>query len=103
PSPISVNMFGLRLTSEDQKRSKKGHPPQRTTGVARNNSIAFRTVGVRGTPISSPSMEKSRSGRDNTALIQKRSRMESYSGSASTSAKTSIGSRAMPQMGQVPG
>src|SRR5207244_9291853 len=103
PSPISVNMFGLRLTSEDQKRSKKGHPPQRTTGVARKNSIPFRTAGVSWAPIRSPTMERSRSGRDNTALIQKRCRMESYSGSASTSAKTSIGSRAMPQIGQLPG
>ena len=103
PSPISVNMFGLRLTSEDQKRSKNGHPPQRTAGVARKNSTPFRTLGVRWTPTKSPSMERSSSGRDSTALIQKRSSMDSYSGSASTSAKTSIGSRAMPQMGQLPG
>ena len=32
--PISVNMFGLRLTSEVQTRWKNGHPPQSTTGVA---------------------------------------------------------------------
>src|SRR6266581_482867 len=103
PRPIRVNIFGLRLTSEDQKRSKNGQPPQRTTGVARKNSIAFRTGGARRRPRDSPSMEKSRSGKDKAALTQNRRRMESYSGSASTSAKTSIGSSAMPQMGQVPG
>src|SRR5207249_5669328 len=103
PRPISVNIFGLRLTSEDQKRSKNGQPPQRTTGVARKNSMAFRTVDVRCRPSDSPSMESSRTGSDKAALTQKRRRIESYSGSASTAAKTSIGSSAMPQMGQLPG
>src|SRR5207245_1617042 len=101
PKPISVNIFGLRLTSEDQKRSKKGQPPQSTTGVARRNSIPFLMAGDRCRPSDSPAMENSKSGSDNAALIQKRRRMESYSGSASTSAKTSSGSSAMPQMGQL--
>jgi len=39
---ISVNMFGLRLMSEDQKRTKKGQPPQRNDRVARRNSTTFR-------------------------------------------------------------
>src|SRR5712692_10763537 len=103
PNPISVNIFGLRLTSEDQKRSKNGQPPQRTTGVARKNSIAFRTDGARRRPRDSPSMEKSKRGKDKAALTQNRRRMESYSGSASTSEKTSIGSSAMTQTGKVPG
>jgi len=47
-------------------------------------------------------MESNKTGSDNAALIQKRKRIESYSGSASTCAKTSIGSSAMPQMGQLP-
>ena len=38
PRPISVNMFGLRLTSDVQKRWKNGSPHQRTTGVASRNS-----------------------------------------------------------------
>src|SRR6266849_7146789 len=80
PNPISVNMFGLRLTSDDQKRWKKGQPPQRTTGVARRNSMPFRTAGVRCRPNDSPAMERTRSGSDNAALIQKRTRIESYSG-----------------------
>src|SRR5713226_4226634 len=103
PRPISVNIFGLRLTSDDQKRSKKGQPPQRTTGVARRNSTLFRTVGVKCRPSDSPNMERSRTGRDNVALTQNRRRIESYSGSASTSARISTGSSAIPQMGQLPG
>src|SRR5712692_7796312 len=103
PRPISVNILGLRLTSEDQKHSKKGQPPQRTTGVARRNSMPFRTVDVRCKPSDSPSMESSKTGSDKAALTQKRRRIESYSGSASTPAKMSKGSSAMPQMGQLPG
>src|ERR1700732_3973576 len=102
PNPIRVNIFGLRLRSEDQKRSKKGQPPQRTTGVARRNSMQFRTVGLRCKQSDSQTMDSSRTGSDNAALTQKRKRIESYSGSASTSAKTSIGSSALPQMGAAP-
>src|SRR5260370_22137822 len=92
PNPIRVNIFGLRLRSEDKKRTKKGHPPQRTTGVARKNSIALRTCGARCKPSDSPSMESNRTGSDSAALIQNRRGIESYSGSASTSANTAIAS-----------
>ena len=34
PSAMSVNMLRCRETTESQPRSKNGHPPQRTTGVA---------------------------------------------------------------------
>ena len=34
PSAMSVNMFGLRLTTDCQPRAKKGAPPHTTTGVA---------------------------------------------------------------------
>src|SRR6266478_1207831 len=78
PRPIRVNIFGLRLTSEDQKRSKNGQPPQRTTGVARKNSIAFRTRGARCKPMDSPTMDSSKTGSDNATLTQKRRRIESY-------------------------
>src|SRR5260370_28942170 len=103
PNPISVNIFGLRLTSDDQKRWKKGQPPQRTTGVARKTSIAFRNCGARCKPSDSPNMDNSSNGSESAALTQKRKRIESYSGSASTSAKISIGSSAIPQIGQLPG
>src|ERR1700740_3852382 len=100
PSPISVNMFGLRLTSEAQKRWKNGQPPHSTTGVARKNSIRSRVSGARRRPIDSPSIDKSRTGGDSATLHQKRRRIESYSGSLSASAKTSMGSSAMPHLGQ---
>src|SRR5205807_498704 len=99
----SVNMFGLRLTSEAQKRSKNGQPPHSTTGVARRNSTKFRTASERGKPSFSPNMESSKIGSDKAALTQNRRRIESYSGSASTSANTSIGSSAIPHFGQTPG
>jgi hypothetical protein len=38
PSPIKVNMFRLRFTSDCHARTKKGQPPHRTTGVARMSS-----------------------------------------------------------------
>src|SRR6266853_4545655 len=77
PNPIRVNIFGLRLRSEDQKRSKNGQPPQRTTGVARKNSITLRMAGVRCRPRDSPNIERRRTGSDSAALTQKRRRMES--------------------------
>ena len=101
--PISVNMFGLRRTSEAQKRSKNGQPPQSTTGVAKTNSIALRAPGANRNPSASPNIERTSTGNDNAALTQNRRRIESYSGSASTSAKTSIGSSAIPHFGHTPG
>src|SRR6266403_1196009 len=98
---MSVNMLGLRFTSDARNRWKNGQPPHSTTGVARRNSIPFLTVGAGCTPSDSPNMDRSKRGNDNAALIQKRRRMESYSGSASTSAKTSMGSTAMPQTGSL--
>src|ERR1019366_3231095 len=38
PSAISVNMFKLRVRMDTQPRSKSGHPPHKTTGVATANS-----------------------------------------------------------------
>src|ERR1700730_2034451 len=103
PNPISVNMFGLRLTTDAQKRSKNGQPPQSTTGVASRNSTQFRVLGARCNPSDSPNIASKNTGSESVALTQNLSRMESYSGSASTSLDTSIGSRPMPQIGQVPG
>ena len=45
PMPISVNMFRLRLLNEAHMRSKNGHPPHRTTGVARPSSTKARARG----------------------------------------------------------
>ena len=37
PNPINVNMLRLRVTIEYQARTKKGQPPQSTTGAASSN------------------------------------------------------------------
>src|SRR5207245_6924498 len=103
PRPIRLNILGLRLRSEDQNRRKNGQPPHSTTGVARMNSMPFLIVGARCRPSESPSIESNNTGKENAALTQKRMRMDSYSGSASTSAKTSMGSSAIPHFGQIPG
>src|SRR5258705_10385683 len=60
PRPMSVNIFGLRLTSDDQKRSKNGQPPQRTTGVESNNSIQLRNAPERGSGNFSPDIPRTR-------------------------------------------
>src|SRR2546426_9996540 len=86
PRPIRVNIFGLRLTSDDQKRSKKGEPPQRTTGLARDNSIQLRTSPDKCNPSFSPNIPRARTGTVKIALNQKRLRIEMYSASGVSSA-----------------
>src|SRR5580704_4818297 len=103
PKPISVNILGLRWTTDAQKRWKNGQPPHTTTGVARTNWSQLRAPDDRGSLSASPNMAISKTGRESAALTQNRRNIESYSGSASTSAKASIGSSAMPQIGQDPG
>ena len=103
PSPISVNIFGLRFTSDAQKRSKNGQPPQITTGDASKSSIPFFSAGSIRSPSASPAIESTSKGSDSAALTHNRLRIESYSGSACSPATISIGSRAIPQIGQLPG
>src|SRR5438105_1617079 len=43
PKAISVNMFGLRCTSDSQARSKNGQPHHNTTGVASRSWIQLST------------------------------------------------------------
>src|SRR5271166_2638239 len=108
--PIRVNMFGLRLTSDVQKRWKNGHPPHRTTGVARASSTRDRLIRTplmsRFTLSLSPSMLPiaiAISGAVNARLTQKRRDMLRSSGFSWVDAVTVRGSRAMPQIGQEPG
>src|SRR5271157_6025565 len=89
---MSVNMLGLRLTRDVQKRWKNGSPHQRTTGVARANSN--QSIG----PIAMIN-----SGAVSARLTQKRRVMSRSSGFSSPAAVTVRGSRAMPQIGQEPG
>src|SRR5215470_871187 len=81
PSPISVNMFGLRFTIDCQKRAKNGHPPQSTTGVARRKAIPLLAPLDTASEIQSPPIARKRSGAESAALTQNRLRIESYSGS----------------------
>src|SRR5246127_3192535 len=100
---MSVNILGLRLTSDDQKRSKNGQPPQRTTGVESNNSIQLRNALETGSPSFSPDMPRTRTGTVKMALNQKRLRIEMYSASGVSSTAMSIGSSAIPHFAHVPG
>src|SRR5271165_5500595 len=97
-------MFGLRLTSEVQKRWKKGAPLQSTTGVARANSSqgkielqAMKASGQNMLPMAIAS-----SGAVRARLIQKRRVMSRSSGFSSVAEVMVRGSSAMPQMGQEP-
>src|SRR5258708_40081461 len=103
PNAMSVNILGLRCMSDAQNLSKNGQPPQSTTGVASKNSIPFFRLGVRWKVELSPNMASKSTGSERAALTQNRRRIESYSGSASTSANTSIGSSAIPHLGHAPG
>ena len=104
---ISVNMFTLRLTREAHPRVKNGQPPQRTTGVARTNCTKVRRrlentcwIGCAG---NMSDMASSKRGTVRITLIQNRRVMSTSSGFAASSRLTVCGSRAIPQMGQVPG
>ncbi len=93
PMAISVNMFGLRFTTEAQPRSKNGAPPQSTTGVASANCSQAPKC---------PAMLMARSGTESTTPTQNRRVIERSSGFSGSSALGIIGSRAMPQIGQLP-
>ena len=90
PSAISVNMLRLRLTSDAQPRSKNGHPPQRTTGVA---SASWTQTRVRppsqdaeaNQPGTISAIESSKSGTVSARQIQNRRVMSTSSGSSSAS------------------
>src|SRR5574340_1607103 len=98
-------MLRLRLTSDAQPRWKIGQPPHSTTGVASANSIHCSAVietdsdsacGSRSVPIAIPN-----TGKASAALVQKR-RVMSFN-SVLSSVVALRGSRAMPQIGQLPG
>src|SRR5260370_5079000 len=100
-------MFRLRLTIDCHPRTKNGQPPQRTTGVARNNSAE---VSMRGEIILSSGepgryapMAASKIGAVSATLTQNRRVMLASSGFCSSSAEITRGSRAIPQIGHDPG
>ena len=107
PMAMSVNMLRLRLTIDAQPRWKNGQPPQRTTGVARANSIQASSLGdkacTRECRPSMADMAMTISGAVSARLIQNRRAMRRSSGLASSSGVTVRGSSAMPHLGHAPG
>src|SRR5690349_562907 len=100
-------MFGLRLTSDVQKRWKNGQPPHSTTGVARANSNQGRAelgrILCSATGQIMMAIAIASSGAVSIVLTQKRRVMPCNSGFSSSAAVTVRGSRDMPQMGHDPG
>ncbi len=103
PMPISVHMLGLAVRIEAMQRTKKGHAPHSTTGVASTSCAQLRTVaGMAGTS-DAPHIARTRVAADSGSVHQKRRRKSTSSGFSSGSAVGITGSSAMPQMGQLPG
>src|SRR5579862_5513094 len=104
---MSVNMFGLRLTTDFHPRTKNGDPPQSTTGVARIISshvhVGAEATWASGLPGRKSAIAARKTGRARAALIQNLRRMSRSSGFWISVAETVRGSSAMPQMGQEPG
>ena len=107
PRPMRVNMLKRRVRRESQARSKKGQPPQRTTGAdAMSCSQASGRAPKRrvtGWPGSMSAIDRLKTKSAGTKESQKRRVMFSSSGlrsSASGIPPTASGSSAMPQMGQ---
>src|SRR3954452_5533631 len=96
---ISVNMFGLRLTSDIQPRTKNGQPAQTTTGVAqiRPTAFAVRMLTAAPNPGIRSAIEVTSTGADSTAAIQNRRVIVTSSGLGPSSNVTTLGSSAMPQ------
>src|SRR5512146_480860 len=100
-------MLRLRFCTDCQPRKKKGHPPQRTTGVARTSSSHPRVCGGRMFSMRRPGRNSPiatrRTGTVRKRLTRKRRVMSTSSGFSSSSAAAVRGSRAIPHLGQFPG
>ena len=102
---ISVHMLRCLVFTDTQPRWKNGCAAQSTTGAARIISRNTETRSPIQSRIGRPSigpMERISSGTAAATLTQKR-RVKSTSSGFGPSACPSIGSSAMPQIGQVPG
>jgi len=107
PRAISENMLRRRFTTDCQPRTKSGHPPHSTTGVASSSSSHCSGRGATRRRTSSgarsAAIASTNAGTARTRLSQKRRLMSISSGLASSSAVTLRGSSAIPQIGQLPG
>ena len=100
---MSVNMFGLRFTTDAQARSKNGQPAQNTTGVASTSPSQLTSVSATPSSTPTPTMSAMVSDEDRRAeraAIQKRRVMSISSGLGWSVRDTIRGSSAMPQIGQ---
>src|SRR5687768_14474198 len=105
--PISVNMFGERLTIDAHIRSKNGQPAHQTTGVARANAIRLAARMFTRPPRPGPStmslIASTKTGRVSSPAITNLRVMSASSGFGPSSSDTVFGSSAMPQIGHDPG
>ncbi len=90
-------MLSAQFFTDAAARAKNGHPAHSTIGEASASSTQCATPGEKRPPISIAT-----SGTASAALAQKR-RVMSLSSGFSAGAAASIGSSAMPQIGQGPG
>ena len=98
-------MLRLRVSSDCQRRTKNGQPAQITTGVGETSCIQFDNVWSTQPwpPTKCPPISRMTAGRANTKPIQNRRVMSANSGFGAASRVATSGSRAMPQIGQLPG
>ena len=106
PMPIRLNILRWPVLKDATARSKNGQPAHSTTGVARPNCSQLKMfmpkTSCRCIPGSISAMVINKSGKLSTTLNLKR-RVISLSSLVSSSALASLGSKAMPHLGQVPG
>src|SRR5229473_2572697 len=100
-------MLRLRFTMDCQARTKKGQPPQSTTGDAKANCIHDQTVIDANRPKGAPGMNSlipiANKGTARTTLTRKRRRISTSSWFSSSLRETVRGSSVIPQIGQLPG
>src|ERR1019366_9361618 len=100
-------MLRLRLAMDRQKRTKKGQPPQRTTGVARVNSNQVQNRAdakcSSGWLSRDYAIAEISRGIVKPTLPQNRRLMSVSSEFSSCTAETLRRSSAIPQIGQLPG
>ena len=101
PRPISVHMFGLRLTTDSQPREKKGQPAHSTIGNDSTNSTQL-CVAMSIRCSRSPSIASASTTSVSGKVHQKR-REKSRNSGLSSSRSGSRGSSVIPHLGQVPG
>src|SRR5436190_13027408 len=102
---MSVNMFGLRLTTETQARSKNGQPAQKITGVANTRPIQLSTPPCdidNAPPRAISVIVSANTGAASRADHQNRRVIDTSSGFGRSSSVMTRGSSAIPQIGQAP-